>query len=86
VWRCCLIAFKNLIVRGEYWVPYLLQKAADRPPLLSPGLKYYDNLNRNPISTYPLSSSAICRKLVMSRNGGAPNNRLYSRLNWEGLS
>ncbi len=35
---------------------------------------------------YVLSTAAICRKFVMSRNGGAPNKRLYSRLNWEGLS
>jgi hypothetical protein len=35
---------------------------------------------------YYVSTVAICRKLVISRNGGAPNKRLYSRLNWEGLS
>jgi hypothetical protein len=29
---------------------------------------------------------AVRRKFVMSRNGGAPNRRLYSRLNCEGLS
>jgi hypothetical protein len=34
---------------------------------------------------YNLSPAAIWRKPVMSRNGGAPNSRLYSRLNWEGL-
>lgn len=31
-------------------------------------------------------SAAIWRRFVMSRNGGAPKNRLYSRLNCEGLS
>lgn len=34
----------------------------------------------------PPTPPAVCRKLVMSRNGGAPNSRLYSRLNCEGLS
>lgn len=29
---------------------------------------------------------ALCLKLTMSRKGGAPNLRLYSRLNWDGLS
>jgi len=29
---------------------------------------------------------ALARKFVISRDGGAPNDRLYSRLNWEGLS
>jgi hypothetical protein len=29
---------------------------------------------------------ALVRKFVISRNDGAPNERLYSRLNWEGLS
>jgi hypothetical protein len=55
-----------------------IQKAANRPPLLFLHLKFTAN--------YPLSSAAMCRKFVMSRNGGAPNKRLYSRLNWEGLS
>ncbi len=29
---------------------------------------------------------ALCLNLTMSRKGGAPNLRLYSRLNWDGLS
>ena len=57
---------------------YYIQKAADWPPLLFLYLKS--------IANYPFSSAAICRKLVMSRKGCAPNNRLYSRLNWGGLS
>ena len=32
------------------------------------------------------SPTAIFRKLTISLNGGAPNIRLYSRLNWDGLS
>ena len=39
-----------------------MQKAANWPPLLFLRLKIY----------------AMCRKFVMSRNGGAPNKRLYS--------
>ena len=34
----------------------------------------------------PYSLTAICLRCVMSRRGGAPNIRPYSRLNWEGLS
>jgi len=32
------------------------------------------------------SFAVICRKLMMSRKGELPKRRLYSRLNWEGLS
>ena len=35
---------------------------------------------------YPLATVATWRKFEMSRNDGAPNRRLYSWLNWEGLS
>ena len=65
-----------------------MQKAATRPPLL-----YLDsdgqltNTPNNYVDTAMMGSyQAFCRKFVMSRNGGAPNNRLYSRLNWDGLS
>ena len=36
--------------------------------------------------TFFYEALGICRSFVMSRNGGAPKNRLYSRLNCEGLS
>jgi len=45
----------------------------------------YQEFSR-PGTFYLLSPAAICRKLVISRNGGAPKKRLYSRLNWEALS
>ena len=56
------------------------------------GLCLVSNLNPpciysfSPNISYPLSPATKCRKFVMSRNGGAPNKRLYSRLNCEGLS
>jgi|WetSurSiteA1Bulk_404760.scaffolds.fasta_scaffold40292_2 hypothetical protein len=34
----------------------------------------------------PLPPAAGCRKVLMPRNGGAPNKRLYPRMNCEGLS
>ena len=45
---------------------------------------HYENLHTVPSWTAP--AFYICRRFVMSRSGGAPNRRLYSRLNWEGLS
>lgn len=33
-----------------------------------------------------VAGHSLVRKFAISRNGGAPNKRLYSRLNWEGLS
>jgi hypothetical protein len=69
-------------IKTEYESSATLSKTAHStyPDILSfsgvlPGFAYY---HASPV--------VVCRKFVMSRNGGAPNKRPYSRLNWEGLS
>jgi hypothetical protein len=47
------------------------------------GLPFCHKLIRYPVVSDPAVS---CRKPVMSRSGGTPKRRLYSRLNWDELS
>ena len=69
-------------------LPDETKKAARRPlfyiQLYPPGVKEWGDCACR--YRLPLSPDACCRKLAISRSGGAPNKRLYSRLNWEGLS
>lgn len=77
----------------------LLKSVEPEPQIFSEGF-FKDHLLQIPVrgsndadihldqvcTPYPLSPAAICRKFAMSRSGGVPNKRLYSRLNCEGLS
>ena len=59
------------------------------PRFLQPNLPQTEIDQRGRLGTglYAAAISlAEARSLSMSRTGGAPNRRRYSRLNWEGLS